>query len=156
METSRCVQNDSEMHETVLLDCMTGESQEYYEVTPDKGNSVISCTPSRFHYTVEPLWKRKECLTKVAKFGPFPCTILYKSCLFYPSWQATSFERPPWVTFKYRGVSMYILTKFGVLTFITHILSTHEIEMALALWISWYFVTYFHLFYWLHCIHESK
>ena len=37
---------------------------------------------------------------KVTKFGPFPCTILYKSCLFYPSWQATSFERPPsWVVF---------------------------------------------------------
>ena len=32
-----------------------------------------------------------ECLTNVAKFGPFPCTILYKSCLFYPSWQASSF-----------------------------------------------------------------
>ena len=47
-----------------------------------------------------PLWKGQGCLTKVAKFGPFPCTILYKSCLFYPSWQATSFERPPsWVAF---------------------------------------------------------
>ena len=51
-------------------------------------------------YTVEPLWKGQECLTKVAKFCPFPRTILYKSCLFYPSWQATSFERPPfWVAF---------------------------------------------------------
>ena len=50
--------------------------------------------------TVKPLWKGQECLTKVAKFCPFPCTILYKSCLFYPSWQATSFERPPsWVAF---------------------------------------------------------
>ena len=50
--------------------------------------------------TVEPLWKGQECLTKVAKFGPFPCTILYNSCLFYPSWQPTSFERPPsWVAF---------------------------------------------------------
>ena len=49
---------------------------------------------------MEPLWKGQECLTKVAKFGRFPCTILCKSCLFYPSWQATSFERPPsWVTF---------------------------------------------------------
>ena len=38
--------------------------------------------------------KGQERLTKVAKFGPFACTILYESCLFYPSWQATSFERP--------------------------------------------------------------
>ena len=43
---------------------------------------------------MEPLWKGQECLIKIAKFGPFPCTILYKSCSFYPSWQATSFERP--------------------------------------------------------------
>ena len=51
-------------------------------------------------YLEEPLWKGQECLTKVAKLGPFPCTILYKSCLFYPSWQATPFERPPsWVAF---------------------------------------------------------
>ena len=51
-------------------------------------------------YTVEPRWKGQESLTKVAKFGPFSCTILYKSCLLYPSWQATSFERPPsWVAF---------------------------------------------------------
>ena len=50
--------------------------------------------------TVKPLWKGQECLTKVAKFGLRPCTILYKSCLFYPSWQATSFERPPsWAAF---------------------------------------------------------
>ena len=49
---------------------------------------------------MEPLWKGQESLTKVAKFGPFPCTILYKSYLFYPSWQATSFERPlSWVAF---------------------------------------------------------
>ena len=49
---------------------------------------------------MEPLWKGQESLTKVAKFGPFPGTILYKSCLFYPSWQATSLERPPsWVAF---------------------------------------------------------
>ena len=49
---------------------------------------------------MEPLWKGQESLTKVAKFGPFPGTILYKSFLFYPSWQATSFERPPsWVAF---------------------------------------------------------
>ena len=38
------------------------------------------------------LWKGQESLTKVAKFGPFPLTILYKSCLFYPSWQATSLK----------------------------------------------------------------
>ena len=44
-------------------------------------------------------WMHK-CLTKVAKFGPFPYTILYKSCLIYPWWQATSFERPSsWVAF---------------------------------------------------------
>ena len=50
--------------------------------------------------TVESLQKGQECLTKGAKFGTFACTILYKSCLFYPSWQATSFERPPsWVAF---------------------------------------------------------
>ena len=56
-------------------------------------NSCTTCT-------VEPLWKGQECLTKVAKFGPFPCTILYKSCLPYPSWQDTSFERPvSWVAF---------------------------------------------------------
>ena len=54
----------------------------------------------KYAHTVEPLWKGQESLTKVAKFGPFPSTILYKSCLFYPSWQATSFERPPsWVAF---------------------------------------------------------
>ena len=34
------------------------------------------------------LWKGQECLTKVAKIGPFPWTILYKSCLF------TSNQRP--------------------------------------------------------------
>ena len=39
--------------------------------------------------TVEPLWKGQESIAKVAKFGPFPCTILYKSCLFHPSWEAT-------------------------------------------------------------------
>ena len=52
----------------------------------------------------EPLWKGQGCLTKVAIFDPFPFTILYKSCLFHlcisPSWQTTSFERPPsWVAF---------------------------------------------------------
>ena len=50
--------------------------------------------------TVEPIWKGQESVTKVAKFGPFTRTILYKSCLFYPPWQATSFERPTsWVAF---------------------------------------------------------
>ena len=49
---------------------------------------------------MESLWKDQECLTNVVKFGPFPCTILYKSRLLYPSWQATSFERPPsWMAF---------------------------------------------------------
>ena len=48
---------------------------------------------------VELLWKGQVSRTKFAQF-PCPCTILYKSCLFYPSWQATSFERPPsWVAF---------------------------------------------------------
>ena len=45
--------------------------------------------------TVEPLWKGWESLTKVAKFGPFPRTILYKTCLFYPLMKATTFDRPP-------------------------------------------------------------
>ena len=50
--------------------------------------------------TVEPLWKGQKSLTKVAKFRLFPCTILYKSCLCYPSWHATSFERPPsWMAY---------------------------------------------------------
>ena len=38
---------------------------------------------------MEHLCKGQECLTKVAKFGPFLGTILYKSCLFYPH------DRPP-------------------------------------------------------------
>ena len=51
-------------------------------------------------HTVEPLWKCQGCPTKVAKYGPFPCIILYKSYLLYHLWQATSFERPPfWVAF---------------------------------------------------------
>ena len=34
------------------------------------------------------------------KIWSIPCTILYKSCLSYPSWQTTSFERPPlWMAF---------------------------------------------------------
>ena len=50
---------------------------------------------SRVLSTVEPLWRGQESLIKVLKFGTFSRTILYKSCLFYASWQATSFERPP-------------------------------------------------------------
>ena len=59
------------------------------------------CSPNSCHdVTVEPLLKGQESLTKVAKFGPYSHTILYKSYLFYPSWQATSFERPPsWKAF---------------------------------------------------------
>ena len=54
----------------------------------------------KYAHTVEPIWKGQGSLTKVAKLGPFPGTILYKSCLFYHSWQATSCERPPsWVAF---------------------------------------------------------
>ena len=57
-------------------------------------------SPSGDIYTVKPLWIAQEFLTKVAKFGPFPCTIRYKSCLFYPSCQANSFERlPSWMAF---------------------------------------------------------
>ena len=59
---------------------------------------------------MEPVWKGQDCLNKVAKFGPFPCTILYKSCLFYPSTQASSFERPPsWVAFitGFQYISIY-------------------------------------------------
>ena len=76
--------------------------------TPPDDNPIqfqarIATTALQFNhklYTVGPFWKGQESLTKVAKFGPFPCTILYKTCLFYPSWQATSFERPPsWVAF---------------------------------------------------------
>ena len=42
------------------------------------------CNFKLYIYTVEPFWKGQESLTKVAKFCPFPCTILYKSCSFYP------------------------------------------------------------------------
>ena len=31
--------------------------------------------------TVELLWQGQESLTKVSKFGPFPRTVLNKSCL---------------------------------------------------------------------------
>ena len=50
--------------------------------------------------TMTPLWIGHECLTKLTKFGPYPCTILYKLCLFYPWSQAIYFKRPPsWVAF---------------------------------------------------------
>ena len=89
-------------------DCVTGlhdrRSRVQSSNTSQVRFTVISHTPvrSRFYHThtVEPLWKGQESLTKVAKFGQFQCTILYKSCLFYPSWQATSFERPSfWMAF---------------------------------------------------------
>ena len=60
----------------------------------------IKDAPNSSRNTVEPLWKGQGSLSKVAKFGLFPRTILYKSCLFYPWWQVTSFQRPPsWVAF---------------------------------------------------------
>ena len=53
-----------------------------------------------FPNTMEPLWKDQQCLTEVTKFCPFPRAIPYKSCLFYPSSKATSFERLLfWVAF---------------------------------------------------------
>ena len=56
--------------------------------------------PLRELWTIYGWRKGQESLTKLAKFGPFPGAILYKSCLFYPSWQAISSERPPsWVAF---------------------------------------------------------
>ena len=58
-----------------------------------KPTNMYVCTYT--WYTVKPFWKDQECLTKVVKLGSFWYIILYKSCLFYPSWQATSFERPP-------------------------------------------------------------
>ena len=51
--------------------------------------------PGPIDNTVEPLWKGQECLTTIVNFGTFQCTILDTQCLFYSSWQATSFERPP-------------------------------------------------------------
>ena len=67
----------------------------WYIKVPRRG-----CMEHGLEYTVEPLWEGQGCLTKVAKYGPFPCTILYKSYFFHPSWQVTYFERPPsWVAF---------------------------------------------------------
>ena len=68
--------------------------------------NMLNCFKDYEICTVEPLWKGQECLTK---FGPFPCTILYKSCLFYPSWQATSFERPPLEELHCIHISYHIL-----------------------------------------------
>ena len=56
-------------------------------------------------YAVASLWKGQECINKVAKFGPFPYTILYTSCLFYPH------DRPPLLKghhlgWLYRGVPL--------------------------------------------------
>ena len=60
--------------------------------------SKMPQTLAEIHWN--PSGKGQGSLSKVAKFGLFPCTILYKSCLFYPCWQVTSFERPPsWVAF---------------------------------------------------------
>ena len=75
------------------------------------GKSHILTIPyldMNFKITVEPFWKGQECLPKVAKFGTFPCTVLYKSCFFYPSWQATSFERPPFGWPLLRGSTLLI------------------------------------------------
>ena len=73
-----------------------------------------------FKSTVEPLWKDQECLTKVVKFGPFPCTLpctlLYKSCLFYPSLEATTFDRAPsWVTFIEGSTVWFLNSLFGII-----------------------------------------
>ena len=96
----------------------------------------------RFSDTVKPLWKGQECLTKVAKFGPFPCTILYKSCLFYPSWQATSFERPPsWVAFieGFHCISKNIFWYQNIDFFISKIdFLISEIDFLISENIFWY------------------
>ena len=59
-------------------------------------------------YTMEYLWNGQECLTKVAKFSPFACTILHKSCLFCPSWHATSFWKAIILSGLHRGVPLYL------------------------------------------------
>ena len=76
----------------------------------DVQSAPAADSPKDVWWTVSHNWKGQESLTKVAKFDQFPCTILYKSCLFYPSWQATSFERPPyWVAF----IEGFHCTKFN-------------------------------------------
>ena len=42
-----------------------------------------------------PSGKARNVSLKLQYFGTFPCTILYKSCLFYHSWHVTSFEKWP-------------------------------------------------------------
>ena len=58
-------------------------------------------------HTVEPLWKSQECLTKVAKFGPFPCTILYNSCFILPLMTGHLFWKATILVGLYRGVPLY-------------------------------------------------
>ena len=64
-----------------------------------------------YMYTVEPLWKGQECLTKIAKFGPFPCAILYKSSLFYPSSQVILLKghHHGWPLYKGSNISVSII-----------------------------------------------
>ena len=84
----------------VMLVTSDNSDSPLLESTYRKQNMKLSDRKINITCTVEPLRKGQESLTKVAKFGPFRRTILYKSCLFYPSWQATSFERPSyWVAF---------------------------------------------------------
>ena len=40
------------------------------------------CVEHGLEYTVEPIWKGQENLTKVAEFGPFPRTILFLQIMF--------------------------------------------------------------------------
>ena len=92
-------------HPTVCATACSGQQKRKYQHTLClwEGNLLVTSGLGAvpvYIYTEEPLWKGQECLPKVAKFGSFPCTILYKSCLIYPSWQATPFERPlTWVAF---------------------------------------------------------
>ena len=90
-----------------------------------------------FWYKVEPLWKGQERLTEVAKFGPFPRTILYKSCLFYPSWQATSFERPPsWVAFIEGFHCIYIWNIYNCL-FMSFFFYSLLLIFLVCLYLAW-------------------
>ena len=84
--------------------------------------------------TVGPLWKGQESLTKVAKFVPFSRTILYKPCLFYPSWQATSFERPPsWVAF-IDGFHCIPVSAPKIISTLTQFLSHQFVMGSMLLW----------------------
>ena len=79
---------------------------------PSRPNRMLASWAFTYRTTLPHAWMRKQrlCTNKIqwnpsgkarnvslkfVKFGPIPCPILYKSSLFYPSWQATSFERPP-------------------------------------------------------------